>query len=99
MDDKTYEVRAKQGIEMEEKAGCRVVFPPCDTEALQGLGKLSERKRQLVSLAQFRYVCHFSLGTQLTCVARRKNMQNRSRLWRTFSRIIPNISQVISEYT
>lgn len=56
MDDKTYDVRAKQGIEMEKKAGCRVVFPPCDTKSLQALGNLGDRKRELVSLAQFRYV-------------------------------------------
>jgi alpha-1,2-mannosyltransferase len=56
MDDKTYEVREKQGMEMEKKAGCRVVFPPCDTGSLQGLGNLSDRKRELVSLAQFRWV-------------------------------------------
>jgi alpha-1,2-mannosyltransferase len=55
MDDRTREIRAKNG-EIDPKAGCRVVFPPCDTEGLQGLGKLGDRKRELVSLAQFRYV-------------------------------------------
>ena len=55
MDDRTREIRAKNG-EIDPKAGCRVVFPPCDTEGLQGLGKLGERKKELVSLAQFRYV-------------------------------------------
>jgi alpha-1,2-mannosyltransferase len=55
MDDRTREIRAKNG-EIDPKAGCRVAFPPCDTEGLQGLGKLGERKRELVSLAQFRYV-------------------------------------------
>lgn len=55
MDDRTREIRAKNG-EIDPKAGCRVVFPPCDTEGLQGLGNLGHRKRELVSLAQFRYV-------------------------------------------
>lgn len=55
MDDRTREIRAKNG-EIDPKAGCRVVFPPCDTEGLQGLGNLGSRKRELVSLAQFRYV-------------------------------------------
>jgi alpha-1,2-mannosyltransferase len=55
MDDRTREIRAKNG-EIDPKAGCRVAFPPCDTEGLQGLGKLGDRKRELVSLAQFRYV-------------------------------------------
>jgi len=54
MDDRTREIRAKNG-EIDPKAGCRVVFPPCDTEGLQGLGNLGDRKRELVSLAQFRY--------------------------------------------
>lgn len=62
MDDKTYEVRAKQGIEMDKKAGCRVVFPPSDTKSLQALGNLGDRKRELVSLAQFRYVSLETLG-------------------------------------
>jgi len=53
MDDRTREIRAKNG-EIDPKAGCRVVFPPCDTEGLQGQGKLGDRKRELVSLAQFR---------------------------------------------
>jgi len=55
MDDRTREIRAKNG-EIDPQAGCRVAFPPCDTEGLQGLGKLGYRKRELVSLAQFRYV-------------------------------------------
>ncbi|ORY31017.1 hypothetical protein BCR39DRAFT_527796 [Naematelia encephala] len=33
---------------------CRVVYPPCDTGALTKLGRLDDRKRVLVSLAQFR---------------------------------------------
>ncbi|BEJ12922.1 hypothetical protein CspHIS471_0300960 [Cutaneotrichosporon sp. HIS471] len=33
---------------------CEVVFPPCDTTELSKLGNLDSRKRQLVSLAQFR---------------------------------------------
>lgn len=36
------------------KSRCEVVFPPCDTKALEGLGKLAHRKRVIVSLAQFR---------------------------------------------
>lgn len=31
-----------------------VVYPPCDVDGLTKLGKLDRRKRQLVSLAQFR---------------------------------------------
>lgn len=40
----------------EEKAKCEVVYPPCDTKVLVGLGKLEGRKREIVSLAQFRYL-------------------------------------------
>lgn len=35
---------------------CEVVYPPCDTTELSKLGNLDSRKRELVSLAQFRYV-------------------------------------------
>jgi hypothetical protein len=36
------------------KAGCEVVYPPCDTGGLVGLGNLKNRGRGIVSLAQFR---------------------------------------------
>lgn len=58
MDNKTQEVRAKRGESTDPLARCRVVFPPCDTEGLQKLGKLDSRKREMVSLAQFRWVPH-----------------------------------------
>lgn len=54
MDNKTQEIRAKRGEPTDAPARCRVVFPPCDTEGLQKLGKLESRKREMVSLAQFR---------------------------------------------
>ena len=41
--------------EMKPKLKCEVVYPPCDTEALVG-SKLQGRKREMISLAQFRYV-------------------------------------------
>lgn len=33
---------------------CEVAYPPCDTVALVELGNLDGRKREIVSLAQFR---------------------------------------------
>ena len=56
LDSKTQEVRAKRGEPTEAPARFRVVFPPCDTEGLQKLGKLDNRAREMVSLAQFRSV-------------------------------------------
>lgn len=38
----------------ERKPVCEVVYPPCDTSELSKLGQLGSRKRELVSLAQFR---------------------------------------------
>lgn len=38
------------------QAVCEVVYPPCDTTELSKLGNLDSRKRELVSLAQFRCV-------------------------------------------
>ncbi|WVQ83370.1 hypothetical protein IAT38_005511 [Cryptococcus sp. DSM 104549] len=38
----------------EDRAQCEVVYPPCDTRGLVGLGNLESRKREVVSLAQFR---------------------------------------------
>ena len=38
----------------EERTDCEVVYPPCDTAALVKLGNLNGRKREIVSLAQFR---------------------------------------------
>lgn len=55
LDNKTQEIRAKRGEATDAPARCRVVFPPCDTEGLQKLGGLDKRKREMVSLAQFRY--------------------------------------------
>ena len=49
MDDKTLEKRGEG-----EKVECRVVYPPCDTTSLIGLGGLDKRERMIVSLAQFR---------------------------------------------
>lgn len=56
LDDRTQEIRAKRGEATEAPARCRVVFPPCDTDGLQKLGNLDKRQREMVSLAQFRYV-------------------------------------------
>lgn len=90
MDDKAYELRAKQGREVEEQAGCKVVFPPCDTGSLQGLGNLDSRKRELVSLAQFRYVSiQFSM-VETHCLDRKRIMQSRFTLWRSYCVIIPS---------
>ena len=40
--------------------GAEIVYPPCDTSGLRGLGNLDKRKRQIISLAQFRWVLKFS---------------------------------------
>lgn len=37
-----------------DRAVCEVVYPPCDTRELSKLGNLTNRARELVSLAQFR---------------------------------------------
>ena len=97
MDDRTREIRAKNG-EIDPKAGCRVVFPPCDTEGLQSLGKLGDRKRELVSLAQFRYAL-LSLPIAILMIDRRRNRRNRSRLSLSYSMIIQNIDQAIRRST
>ncbi|WVR04606.1 hypothetical protein IAU60_001616 [Kwoniella sp. DSM 27419] len=39
---------------LEDRAQCEVVYPPCDTTEFAKLGSLEKRKRELVSLAQFR---------------------------------------------
>ena len=39
---------------VEGRMDCEVLYPPCDTAALVKLGHLTERKREIVSLAQFR---------------------------------------------
>jgi alpha-1,2-mannosyltransferase len=55
LDDKSVEKHAKsENLGKARKSRCEVVFPPCDTKALEGLGKLDKRKREIVSLAQFR---------------------------------------------
>jgi alpha-1,2-mannosyltransferase len=41
---------------------CEVVYPPCDTTELSKLGNLDSRKRELVSLAQFRWVATSWVG-------------------------------------
>jgi len=93
MDDRTREIRAKNG-EIDPKAGCRVAFPPCDTEGLQGLGKLGDRKRELVSLAQFRYVPSF-LTRMILMIDLRRNKRNRSKLLLSYSKIIQNTGRAI----
>jgi alpha-1,2-mannosyltransferase len=61
MDDKSIEKRIERKEDMEgERTQCKVVYPPCDTAALVGLGKLESRKREIVSLAQFRCVASVS---------------------------------------
>lgn len=42
--------------EVVKQTQCEVVYPPCDVEGLTRLGNLDKRKKQLVSLAQFRSV-------------------------------------------
>lgn len=46
---------------------CEVVYPPCDTTELEKLGDLETRDRELVSLAQFRYV-HSSDRSHSSCL-------------------------------
>ncbi|OCF38298.1 alpha-1,2-mannosyltransferase [Kwoniella heveanensis CBS 569] len=38
----------------EDRARCEVVYPPCDTKELVKLGNLDKRKKEIISLAQFR---------------------------------------------
>lgn len=57
LDDDTQRHREKRGrATPDDRAVCQVVYPPCDTTELSKLSNLSNRKRELVSLAQFRYV-------------------------------------------
>ncbi|KAK8847360.1 hypothetical protein IAR55_005217 [Kwoniella newhampshirensis] len=54
-DDLTLLKREERGeASKEDRARCEVVFPPCDTRELAKLGDLEKRKREIVSLAQFR---------------------------------------------
>jgi alpha-1,2-mannosyltransferase len=50
--DVARELRGEQ--DKEDRPRCEVVYPPCDTRELAKLGNLKSRKRELVSLAQFR---------------------------------------------
>lgn len=54
-DESAMQAREKRG-EPSERGICEVVYPPCDVTGLVKLGKLQKRKREIVSLAQFRYV-------------------------------------------
>lgn len=55
LDEDTQRHREKRGqATAEDRAVCEVVYPPCDTTELAKLGNLDQRKRELVSLAQFR---------------------------------------------
>lgn len=50
------QARARAGVNIGKIAECEVVYPPCDTAGLKLLGSLGSRKREIVSLAQFRCV-------------------------------------------
>lgn len=57
MDDQSVRRKMARGeIQPGEKAACEVVYPPCDTAGLVKLGNLDDRRRKIVSLAQFRWV-------------------------------------------
>ncbi|WRT64804.1 uncharacterized protein IL334_001739 [Kwoniella shivajii] len=54
-DDLTIQKREERGeTRKEDRARCEVVYPPCDTKEFVKLGSLDNRKREMVSLAQFR---------------------------------------------
>ncbi|WVW78496.1 hypothetical protein I302_100451 [Kwoniella bestiolae CBS 10118] len=54
-DDTTIRKREERGeAKQEDRARCEVVYPPCDTKEFIKLGNLDKRKREIVSLAQFR---------------------------------------------
>ncbi|WVF69838.1 hypothetical protein IAT40_004618 [Kwoniella sp. CBS 6097] len=54
-DETTLQKREERGeAKKEDRARCEVVYPPCDTTELVKLGGLDKRKREIVSLAQFR---------------------------------------------
>ncbi|WVQ98028.1 hypothetical protein IAU59_005149 [Kwoniella sp. CBS 9459] len=54
-DETTLQKREDRGeVKKEDRARCGVVYPPCDTTELVKLSGLNKRKREIVSLAQFR---------------------------------------------
>ncbi|WWC86926.1 uncharacterized protein L201_001805 [Kwoniella dendrophila CBS 6074] len=54
-DGKSLEKKEERGeAKKEDRARCEVVYPPCDTKEFVKLGGLNQRKREIVSLAQFR---------------------------------------------
>lgn len=52
-DESAMQAREKRG-EPSGRGVCEVVYPPCDVTGLVKLGRLQKRKREIVSLAQFR---------------------------------------------
>jgi hypothetical protein len=55
LDAMAAEKRAARGEET-RTGGCEVVYPPCDTAELVELGRVEKRRREVVSLAQFRWL-------------------------------------------
>nr|XP_019005182.1 alpha-1,2-mannosyltransferase [Kwoniella mangroviensis CBS 8507]OCF68643.1 alpha-1,2-mannosyltransferase [Kwoniella mangroviensis CBS 8507] len=54
-DETTIRKREERGeSKIDDRARCEVVYPPCDTKEFVKLGNLDKRKREIVSLAQFR---------------------------------------------
>ncbi|WWD21459.1 hypothetical protein CI109_105944 [Kwoniella shandongensis] len=54
-DEMTLTKREERGESTkDDRAQCQVVYPPCDTREFMKLGGLEKRKREIVSLAQFR---------------------------------------------
>ncbi|WWC59281.1 uncharacterized protein I303_101832 [Kwoniella dejecticola CBS 10117] len=54
-DEMTIQKREERGeTKKGDRARCEVVYPPCDTKEFVRLGALEKRKREIVSLAQFR---------------------------------------------
>lgn len=81
---------AKGGSKAGRQAECIVVFPPCDTAGLVELGNLASRKREIVSLAQFRWALEaFPSGANR--IDRRKSMRNSSMRLLSSLMLIPNI--------
>lgn len=70
MDAKSISKARERGETVEAKAACEVVYPPCDTAAFLR-AKLDGRQREIVSLAQFRYVAPFdAMAIPLTVMYR-----------------------------